>query len=762
MGMFSGKKKTYVGVQVERMMPDDQIVDLHQAALLDYTLGNNKRVDALATTFNDIYKRHLDGSIGSKALERWAWAKKRYHYGVMEGQFIKEEAINLPAIFENYMATLGKWVTVDMIKFGPINNHHAVYQKLQDHFGYDGSSNELTVLSLQNGFKTYLEDFTINYCTPTINDVINPSYLNALGYPATHGQTDSRICDITREHTPWVANPEAQYDYADVVCSYKKADGTIVYNTIRLDFQEYELSDIEMNTDGYVAPEDAVGAESFYMVRYIENNLVKYFTYQYMSSGIVVLDNAISGDTDPGKYLPQIYVALDRKKLNQDKESEGYKSSRAYCNSIDLNYDNTVDELWNAIGANEGNVKDILISHRVAANSDDPIINKYLYHLFYELYIDSGAVPVRSDYTEEYDVQVQTQEMSGQSIVLRDKLSYFILSFTGISCQVKSGVIGPVGTASGGLTDLEVDFQGLRRALTHVHTYRLQISENTYREVHVRGLRTTQKVSGGHAKDAAGSDEALLIPIDVDIVRKRVSKHRHELLCKSIHIIITTVQVVKQKWYQTGIFKVVMFIIAVIVAFFTYGQGLYWYIALIKAIAITVAVTVAVNLVARLLVSMGVDGGLVMAVIAVIAIILGSYAYVTNGSVAGLNAAQYMAIANHSFAISNQATALMMEKRYKAFLEFQDMAEERLNELEKLRKDLGLDDAVIIDMFTLLSENITTPDIRIGESPISFLERTTSVDAGKLPLAVVNNFAYITTTLPTFESIMYKRMNQYV
>lgn len=762
MGMFSSKKKTYVGVQVERMLPDNEIVDLHQAALLDYTLGNNKRVDALATTFNDIYKAHLDGSIGSKALERWAWAKKRYYYGVMEGQRIKEDSVNLPAIFENYMAALDRVVQVSMIKLGPINNHHAVYQKLQDYFGYNPDNNTLGVLSQQYAATVYLDDFVVNYCSSTLNDVVNPSYLNPLGYPATHGQTHSRTLDLTREHTPWVENSDAQYDYADVRYTYKNDAGTVVTGTFRLDFQEYELSDALINEDGYIAPDDAIGAESYYMVRYLENNTLHYFTYRYMSAGIVSLDNAITGDVDPGKYLPQIYIALGRQKMNQDKESEGYKSSKAYCNSLDLNYDTTVDDMWNSIGVSEGAVQDVIISNRVPANTDDPVIQKYLYHLFYELYKDGGAVPVRSDYEAERDTQVKSQEIAGQSIVLKDKLSYYVLSFTGISCQIKSGTIGQVGTANGGYEVFYVEGGGLRNLVSGIHTYRLQISDNSYREIRVRGLSTAQKISGGYIKGASGSDEALLIPIDVDLVRKRLSKYRHELLCKSMHIIITTVQVVKKKWYQTGVFKVIMFIIAVIVSFFTYGQGLYWYLALLKAVAITVAVSVAVTVIARLLVSMGIDAGLVMAVIAVIAVIVGAYAYIGNASVAGMNATQYMAIANHSFAISNQATALQMQKRYKAFLEFQDMMEEKSNELEKLRKELGLEDPAILDIYTLLSENITTPDIRIGESPISFLERTTSVDAGKLPVAVVNNFAYITTTLPTFESLMQKRMNQYV
>lgn len=746
MGLFSSKTKTYVGVQFTRMMEDSEIVGVHQAALLDYTLGSNKRVDALATTFNDVYQQHLNGCIGSKMLERIAWARKKYAYGVPEGKQYKEDAINLPAIFKDYMLAQGRIVNIDYIKFGPINNQHAVYQKLMDLMDYDPTTN--IVHGAGNGFTTYLHDFKIHYCTATITNTINPSYLNPMGYPATHGQTAARSRNELREHTAWVEDSEAENDFAEVTLTYRNAAQQDVYYKIQLDFLDYEYSNAFMDEEGHETPEDAVLDQAYYMVRYREDNKLKYFTYAYGSGLIAYLDNAIASDVDPGKYMPQIYLTLERSKMNADKSTEGYKTSKTYCNFFNLNYDTLIDDTWDEIAAKSRDVKSIFITNRLPVNTQDPATKKYVYHFFNEMFKNAGSVPVRSDYLEERKDQIATQQVSGMSLVVADKLHHYTVSYTGISSIAKKGKVADIG---------EVTSNIFKSGFAYIHKIQMQLSETTYREIEVRGLKVNQKVAGNKGDTFAGSDGELMLPVDVEIIRKLMPTYKHELMCKSLYIVVTTLKKVKQKWYQTGIFKVLTFIVAVVISYFTGGAGMVWYMALAKAVLVTVVSTVAVQMISRLLVAIGLDAGLVLAVVAVIAIAVGVYAHVKETTVAGLNAKDFMALANHSFAISNNSFQLQLQAKFKAFLDFQDMHTERMEELEKLRKELGLEDTIQLDIFTLLSDNITRPDIRLGESPISFLERTTTVDAGKLPVAVVNNFVFLTTTLPTFESLMQKR-----
>ncbi|MFH4188729.1 hypothetical protein WAJ24_20385, partial [Acinetobacter baumannii] len=92
---------------------------------------------------------------------------------------------------------------------------------------------------------------------------------------------------------------------------------------------------------------------------------------------------------------------------------------------------------------------------------------------------------------------------------------------------------------------------------------------NTYREVRVYGLALTEQVSGGNATVSSGDSENLLTPIDRAMRNEFSSREREILYSKGLHIVLNTLQVVKTKWYMSGVFKVVMFIVAVVLSVFT-------------------------------------------------------------------------------------------------------------------------------------------------------------------------------------------------
>ena len=80
--------------------------------------------------------------------------------------------------------TYGGPITIQYAKFGPVNNNHFVYKILIDNFGFDIKSNQVATETTRIGKTVYLEDFKIVYCPATLEDVINPDYLNPLGYAA--------------------------------------------------------------------------------------------------------------------------------------------------------------------------------------------------------------------------------------------------------------------------------------------------------------------------------------------------------------------------------------------------------------------------------------------------------------------------------------------------------------------------------------------------------------------------------------------------
>ena len=350
------------------------------------------------------------------------------------------------------------------------------------------------------------------------------------------------------------------------------------------------------------------------------------------------------------------------------------------------------------------------------------------------------------------------------SYSVHDKSSRVNCSFSALGVNTVNGSIGPVGTFNTGyqLTKYR-GFKGrlFNRLFKSRHVFRKQITSTSYREYYVDGLNIDQWVSSGHWTSANKDSEDLCIPVDLELISKRMHKHKHWLVSKSLMVVITSVKVVKKKWYQSGIFKVVMFVVAVVVSFFTGGGGMVWYLALAKAILTTVVMQVAVMAISAILTAMGIDASIAAVVVAVVALAVGAYAHASKSTVAGLKATQLMSISNVSFGVSHNHIAVNMKKALKAFEEFKDLMVSEMDSIEEQRKLLGLDDGVKIDVYTLLARQTREPDIRLGETPLNFYERTLAVNTGLATTAILNNYVFISLQLPSFESFMAKRSGQY-
>lgn len=771
MGLFSSKKKTYVNMSVTRMLDDGDITPIGKAAIIDYVLSENKRVDALADSYVDMLNKHNQESIGNKVLSLNSWAKKKYHYGPLVSSKYSEGDINLPEELKAYLSTVeGEGVTVDYAKFGPLNNQHFAYKQLIDHFGFDIRSNEVVNESVRNGFTTYLEDMVIYYCSKTIEDVINPDYLNPLGYPSESGKTATRAVNRNVDHTPWEEDVNASEDYAIAKLIYRNGTQDVIYS-IRLDFMAYEISGeqnlpeagVEITEDDPdITQEMPSGEPDYFMVRYkLADGEEKLFTYLFGSETVNALESLFRKDVDLGIHIPNIYLRLNGRDLHE-AEDEAAKSSRVYCNKLGFNYATVSKQIMNQID-NKRDIKDMFISFRLSPNdTKDPIVSEYFYYFFEEMYKTKGSKRISSDERDITRKYIDGQAIGAMSYSVADKASVVNCNFNALGYEDVVGSIGAIGTFNSGAVKV---LRTAKRAVVYGnffqlrHIFRKQITETTYREYYVDGLTINQRLSSGHWTSASKRDENLCIPVDMELIAKRMRKHRHWLISKSFLLVITTVKVVKQKWYQTGIFKVIMFIIAVVVSYFTGGQGLVWYLALLKAIAVAVVTQIAVMAISAILTALGIDASIVAAIVAVIALVAGAYAVLSDTTVAGLNATQLMSVTNVSFAVSHNHIALNTKRAIQAFEEFKDLMESEMDSIEEQRKLLGLEDGGKVDVYTLLARQTREPDIRLGETPVNFYERTLMVNAGLATTALLNNYVLISLQLPSFESFMAKRSN---
>lgn len=124
------------------------------------------------------------------------------------------------------------------------------------------------------------------------------------------------------------------------------------------------------------------------------------------------------------------------------------------------------------------------------------------------------------------------------------------------------------------------DRQGNRTIIKEFVTLNWQDSENTFRRINVGGLQHVNMVYGGkgvdtYAKDAINSadESGFIIPLHEGILKSMSLKDSTQMSTASTYMVFNCYEKVKQKWYQSSWFKIVIIVIAIVITVVTAGSG---------------------------------------------------------------------------------------------------------------------------------------------------------------------------------------------
>lgn len=123
-----------------------------------------------------------------------------------------------------------------------------------------------------------------------------------------------------------------------------------------------------------------------------------------------------------------------------------------------------------------------------------------------------------------------------------------------------------------------------------------------------------------------GVNDVLIIPVDRTIAKEMELLKRERVYARSLHVVFNSMVIQKLKWYQTGIFQVIMYIVAIVIALWDGGLTLTSVAAMSAATLITIIVqqillTVVVGYVVQLGLellakALGAEFALILAIIA--------------------------------------------------------------------------------------------------------------------------------------------------
>jgi len=307
-------------------------------------------------------------------------------------------------------------------------------------------------------------------------------------------------------------------------------------------------------------------------------------------------------------------------------------------------------------------------------------------------------------------------------------------------------------------------------------TYQTEVDE--YVTLTVYGMIHRNHVYGGKsvvidssAAFADNDESGFLFPMHAPTIKKLSLVDATQMATVNSFLIMNSYEIVKTRWYERGIFQIIIVIVVVILTAIIAPQlvgasvGLLGSnIAVGTALGFTGTAAIVAGAVANAIVAIivtqiisgvatSIFGDKIGAIIAAVVsfIVTGGFASISSGSLT-INWASMMRIDNIMALTSTAANAYagwVNGETLEIQQEMSNMMEEyeqKFDELEDLTKELGIDQGYINPlMFT----EFTQSDELYPESSDSFLNRTTMVatDFIDLSFAMIYDFTEMTTTL---------------
>jgi hypothetical protein len=745
MGVFSSKKKTTVGTAVDRVIEEQYLPDIGRESVIQAILEGGSVADYLM-------EGTLNG-VGLKFERMHRYAKKEYFYGLPNDSHQTSQH-GQGQIKEVLEAFHGEAVTILYSEVGALNSLHFARETLTQEYAHDEGTNVIGSLTGAGGAPVYVVDVMPLLPAEDAEDD-EAGEIEYWGLPGTGGETPDRPGQATlgkyAKHSLYLIDPRYPFHGALVKHAYWQ-EGVA---------QEDEFA-IEMSEDGLI--------NDYFQVRYQvgTESKVRYWTYRVGEGSYPSLDETVSPRyTEGGTYWP--FVVFRREKNNRTAEgrqdTDEYKTTAKMLDYINMDFQTIGDAIHE--NPDIGDVEQAVMVMAAPAKSQDELDMRYLFEYFKSLYV--GQFKARPSLILP-PLFGRARNIPANVITLQDADYKMHLSYTGLYLQRRAGRIGKVGTCTNELSTVLRDVvyaereknaagewitvNKVRPGAVKGRVLRKQVSEAVYEEIVVERLKLRYEIWKGKETSFVADDAELLIPLDKAITDLFSLQEREVLLSRSLHFVFNSRVTTTVKWYERGIFKALLVIAAIVIAFYT-GQ----FYAIQMAIAAGSAYAVAIAVLTVIVKTVGFQlafkytakelGPEVATILAIVAMAVGTGSGIKSGGLENAPWATELLQAGTGLinAVGGEYGSLIegIQSDYTDLLESQ---EARTEELETAN--------------ALLSENTGLSPLTFieGETPDNFYQRTVhSGNIGALSIDAIHHYATLALKLPephdTLEGLSY-------
>lgn len=782
MGLFSGKKKTIVETSITRVIEDDKVVDTIKEAIIEAVL------DSRDIPLN-ITDRMLKGPV-QRFNKMHRYAKKEYTHGLPKSNSLSDLGadIEAKAVFDTIIGVSN--YTIDYAKMASLNMSHMTRDRLIRDYQYDEATNIIGKLSAEKGETVYLENIT-----PIVSDQlvqVSGHDANAnWSIPNSAGQTEERNFNTNRPHSPITSVGTGEEGAVFHICWWTDeeestittgADGNEIVETTT--YRERHDESIKLDMTGYF-PFDL-----YYQVRYLIDGQGghRYFTYRLGSGGYPELDDVLTGSEDPlGEYFPfVVFIAESQDQTRPAMQgTESYKTSEEMLDIMGMDY----QEIGKKIQENDEGIDDVeqaFMMMAVPANTQDQAEIEYIFRYFEQLIENKGGSEsgpgtmffkdktfslslsfgnLKKTYKRGQRCAVGDYDRTTETIHWTETSSYYIPKQ-----DVFIGTIPKTRLVGGDWVFSNKDeFELVTRTVDkskNYFTYAYQVDADNYILIETDDLVLRYNIAGqrgsstsflnmNHGVNADVNDDRLLIPINKGIANEMQYRTRERVYQRSMHFVFNSKIIVKIKWYQTGIFKFALTVLAIVITIYSAGTAFAtlaaaaaigataFAFALIQMIVVSLAMQYGFSLVVK---ELGIEAAFILAIVTAM---YGGYKAFKHGSVEGAPWASELL----------QVSSGLSSAVSKSVQEGTDGLRDAAEELQKEMKEAygGLDDANDL----LEANNMINPMIFVvGETPDQFYQRTIhSGNIGTSAFDLLHNHVDMNLRLPTINDTLGGQFN---
>lgn len=486
-----------------------------------------------------------------------------------------------------------------------------------------------------SGWSTISDDTNSNDVTLTNKVIIDVTYSD--GRPSEHTETPTDRIESVAEHhrvykkTEYMGNkPGTDQTYSITSTMYQDEVANVTTSSTESSVEE-DIGGGVIKTTKTTNITQTLGTKRTYRVDTMETiqsswSGTKVFIYKH-GSGNAILDAMFSPSTGNQDFFPYIPFRVDNKFISPSYLPDVYdEAKKALKKSTTGKYDDIISKI-----ADNESLDDIDYAYAVfgvSLNVKEVACREYIYRFFKGI-LDAAGVGGDGAYNAwklEWDAADASMTqwnkwktaqgnpsdplygtpepakkpyppMPSSEIKIRSDnnrvLNYNItVSWNAIIEATGTGQAKP-GAKQGDLwfqvnTDDVFEEQGyvggvwgtVAQYLSNNIDLYWQDGNNTYRVLKLRGLTHRNEIYNGKAVEIDGrealqdtEESGFIVPLHEGIYRSMPLTKSTQMATACSFLVFNCYQVVKKKWYQTGLFQVILIIIIIIVSIYTGGAG---------------------------------------------------------------------------------------------------------------------------------------------------------------------------------------------